>query len=107
VSDTLPQYAAKCDAAIGVTVPDFDCDAGTLVPTTHLAGGRCDRPNRLNGVCDPGSRFQVLTRTADAYVVAHCRKKGLGARRYGVCPALRVAGSRSSPVRSERPSRPR
>ena len=75
-SDTLEEYAQKCDAAIGATVPDFDCDAGTEVPTTHLfvdANGDtfCDRPNRLNRECDPGSRFQVLTRSDDAYVVAH------------------------------------
>ena len=82
VSDTLPQYAAKCDAEIGVTVPDFNCDDGTLVPTTNLANGKCDRPNRLNQECDPGSRFRVLTSSASAYVVAHCRKRGLGAGRY-------------------------
>ncbi len=83
LSDSLPQYAAKCDAAIGVTVPSFDCDAGTLVPTTNHASGKCDRPNRLNEECDPGSKFQVLSNTADAYVVAHCRKQGLGAGRFG------------------------
>ena len=82
-SDTLEQYAAKCDAAIGATVPDFVCDSGTLVPTTNLANGKCDQPNRLNQVCDPGSKFQVLTDTADAYVVAHCRKQGLATGRFG------------------------
>jgi hypothetical protein len=40
------------------------------------AGGKCDQPDRLNRECDPGSRFHVLKRTADAFVVAHCRKKG-------------------------------
>lgn len=74
--DTLEGYAQKCDEAIGVTVPDFNCDSGTLVPTTHFANGKCDRPNVLNSTCDPGSRFQVLANNADAYVVAHCRKKG-------------------------------
>jgi hypothetical protein len=34
-------------------------------------------------MCDPGSRFQVLTNTADAYVVAHCRKKGNADTFYG------------------------
>jgi hypothetical protein len=75
-ADTLEGYAQKCDEAIGVTVPDFNCDSGTLVPTTHVANGKCDRPNVLNKECDPGSRFQVLTNNADAYVVAHCRKDG-------------------------------
>lgn len=82
-SETLEQYAAKCDLATGVTVPDFDCDAGTEVPTTHFANGSCDRPNQLYQVCDPGSRFQVLTNTADAFVVAHCRKQAQAAGQYG------------------------
>jgi len=81
--DTLEEYARKCDEAIGVTVPDFNCDSGTLVPTTHFANGKCDRPNVLKKECDPGSRFQVLTHNADAYVVAHCRKQGLSAGHYG------------------------
>jgi hypothetical protein len=76
LSDTLEAYAQKCDAAIGVTVPDFDCGAGTEVPTTHFANNKCDRPNRLNTECDPGSRFQVLVNNANAYVVAHCRRRG-------------------------------
>src|SRR5258707_1343391 len=72
-ADALQDYAQQCDAAIGATVPDFDCDAGTEVPVTHPVAGpnntvaQCDRPNRLNGVCDPGSRFQVLTRTANVF----------------------------------------
>jgi hypothetical protein len=69
LSDTLPEYAAKCDAAIGVTVPEFHCDAGTVIPTTNLnRDGSCDRPNRLNQECDPDSTIRVLTNTADAYV---------------------------------------
>ncbi len=83
VSDTLQQYAARCDAVIGVTVPDFNCDDGTTVPTTHFADNKCDQPNRLNKVCDPGSRFRVLTDTPEAYVVAHCRKQGHVAGHYG------------------------
>jgi hypothetical protein len=43
----------------------------------------CDRPNVLNGVCDPGSKFQVLAQTGDAAAVAHCRKQGKGTGRYG------------------------
>ena len=88
-ADELQDYAQQCDAAIGATVPDFDCDAGTEVPVTHPTvgtGGQvtlCDRPNRLNQQCDPGSHFQVLTRSNDAYVVGHCRKKGNPAGEYG------------------------
>ena len=36
----------------------------------------CDKPNVLSGTCDPSSKFQVLARTADAIVVANCRKGG-------------------------------
>jgi hypothetical protein len=36
----------------------------------------CDAPNVLNGQCDPRSKFQVLAQTADAIVVANCRKEG-------------------------------
>ncbi|RKH67184.1 hypothetical protein D7W81_14260 [Corallococcus aberystwythensis] len=83
LSDTLEQYAAKCDAAIGATVPDFNCELGTVVPTTNHVNGKCDRPNRLNQQCDPGSRFQVLKDTADVSIVAHCRKQGNAANYYG------------------------
>ncbi|WP_147451940.1 hypothetical protein [Corallococcus sp. CA041A] len=83
LSDTLEQYAAKCDAAIGATVPDFNCELGTIVPTTNHVNGKCDRPNRLNQQCDPGSRFQVLKDTADVSIVAHCRKQGNAANYYG------------------------
>lgn len=83
-SDSLEEFARKCDQATGVSVPDFDADAGTLVPTTHLTPGRkCDRPNVLNGVCDPKSRFQVLVNTPAAYVVAHARKQGEPDGQYG------------------------
>src|SRR5262245_16602328 len=81
--EDLAAFAQKCDQAIGVTVPDFVCDNGTQVPATHLVGGVCDRPDQLNQDCDPGSRFQVLTNNANAYVVAHCRKRGLSAGLYG------------------------
>jgi len=74
--DTLEVYAQKCDQAIGVTVPDFVCDKGTVVPDTNPIGSACDRPDQLNQDCDPGSRFQVLTNNTTAYVVAHCRKRG-------------------------------
>jgi hypothetical protein len=83
-SDTLAQYAAKCDAATGIQVPRFSCGDGIEVPGQgSLPAGSapnitCDRPNVLNSQCDPGSRFQVLPgRSADAAAVAHCRKVGL------------------------------
>jgi hypothetical protein len=85
-SDTLEQFAAKCDAAIGVTVPDFNCDAETASepPGNDIdADGKCQQPNQLHQECDPGSKFQVLTRTDDAYVVAHCRKQHHAAGRFG------------------------
>lgn len=86
-SDSLSDYYRKCTDAIGVAVPDFDCDDGTLVPETHLSAApypyaTCDHPNVLNGQCDPGSRFQVLVQTDDVSIVAHCRKKG-GSTGYG------------------------
>ena len=83
-SDTLSEYAAKCDAATGIHVPAFNCDDGTEVPgqgdvpATRPNATRCDQPNVLNRHCDPGSKFQVLPGgTADAVAVAHCRKVGL------------------------------
>ncbi len=83
--DTLEAFAQKCDKAIGVTVRDFNCDEGTPVPVTHMVGSVCDRPDQLNQDCDPGSRFQVLTNNANAYVVAHCRKRNedLNPGKYG------------------------
>lgn len=96
-ADELQDYVKQCDAAIGASVPDFDCDAGTEVPgqggsfsgpPVSRCGSQsgpitCKQPNRLNCQCDPGSRFQVLTRSDDAYVVAHCRKEGGGSGLYG------------------------
>ncbi len=85
--DELQEYEAQCQEAIGATVPDFNCDAGTEVPTTNYQAPKtyrpktaCDRPNHLNGECDPGSRFQVLELkppNPDVYAVAHCRRQGL------------------------------
>lgn len=81
--ESIQNYAAECDRYTGVSVPDFDCEAGTEVPTTNAHGSgealTCDRPNLLNSECDPASRFQVLVRTPDAYVVAHCRKRTVAA----------------------------
>lgn len=100
----LQVYAQQCEAETRIKVPAFVCDdpRSTLVPMTHAfdkedhplsvgpnadfvklydklkkgTDGRCDRPNRLNSECDPGSRFRVLVKNKDAFVVALCRKKG-------------------------------
>jgi hypothetical protein len=88
-ADELQDFAAQCDKAVGVSVPDFDCDAGTEVPgqgnvfSGNQPGATCDEPNRLNKQCDPGSRFQVLINSDSAYVVAHCRKEGGDPGMYG------------------------
>ncbi|MEZ4239414.1 MAG: hypothetical protein R3F59_25310 [Myxococcota bacterium] len=87
-TQTLEEFAADCDAATGITVPDFDCDDGTLVPTTDFGGpyngdGTCDRPNMLHSTCDPDSRFQILEDSGTAIAVAHCRKQGHDPGRYG------------------------
>jgi len=85
--DSTSEYARRCDEVIRTdadqpaTVPAFNCEAGSEVPqnvtgdlsTEH--GTKCDRPNRLNSECDPGSKFQVLYDDNSATVVAHCRKK--------------------------------
>src|SRR5262249_25161692 len=88
-AETLREYAAECDRVIGATVPDFKCDEGTGVPVHNATLGanghmKCDRPSRLLGDCEPGSRIQILeTRSADAYAVALCRKKGMEDDKYG------------------------
>jgi hypothetical protein len=88
-ADALQTYAQQCDEAIGISVPDFDCDAGTDVPVTNPVPGpngtvaMCDRPNRLNKECDPGSRFQVLASTPNVFTVAHCRKQSHASGEYG------------------------
>jgi hypothetical protein len=115
-AESLHDYAEACLKATGVDVPAFNCDdpASTLVPTTHTfdrngnpltvtagsdfvalykqlragSGGRCDRPDQLNQECDPGSRFRVLVNTADAFVVAHCRKKGNPGNTWGDIAAI-------------------
>jgi len=85
--DSLEDFSAKCLAAIGLDVPGFNCDEGTLVPTNNASGTypdqTCDAPNVLEGDCDPGSRFQVLAQTDEAIVVAHCRKQDLDDGFYG------------------------
>lgn len=93
-TQTLQEYAAECDETIGVSVPAFSCLIGAdnlplpVVPTTHKGGlwwppHDCDRPNRLSGVCDPDSTFQVLHRSASVEIVALCRHKGNAPGTYG------------------------
>lgn len=87
-AETLQEYANKCDEAIGklATVPDFICNQGKKVPIDNAKGEYpkivCDRPNRLNEECDPESYFQVLYRSTDAYVVAHCRHRNAADGRF-------------------------
>jgi hypothetical protein len=81
-AETLTEYAKTCNQVIGEEVPDFDCEHGTIIPTTDYNGESCDRPNRLNRECDPDSRFLVLKRTNDVEIVALCRKKGQAAAGY-------------------------
>jgi hypothetical protein len=76
---SLAEYARECDKATGIKVPAFNCGDGVSVPGQGNVprGTLCDQPNVLNGVCDPGSKFQVLPgSTADAVAVAHCRRDG-------------------------------
>ncbi len=63
--DALQEYEAQCLEAIGASVPDFNCDAGTKVPTTHhqvpakyRPQSACDRPNQLmkNAILRVGSK---------------------------------------------------
>lgn len=88
-TESLASYTRKCRAAMGgIDIPGFDCQAptGVEIPETQLSAGvypnqTCDRPNVLNGACDPGSRFHVLVDQKNAAgqqvtIVAHCRKKG-------------------------------
>jgi hypothetical protein len=91
-ADSLVKYTEQCEQATGIKVRGFSCDDGTKVPTTvdgktstatYRPASDCDRPNVLNHECDPGSRFQVLDKTNDAVVVAHCRKQGLRNGEYG------------------------
>ncbi len=84
-ADELSDFARECDAAIGVTVENFDCDheLASAVDPTNFNGASCDAPNQLNKECDPGSQFRVLVNQPNAFVVAHCRKKNSGADFYG------------------------
>ncbi len=90
--ESVKSYAQQCDAAIGLSVPAFDCRLGREVPLTHPTPAnakygqsrfKCDEPNRLNEECDPGSKFQVIAQNATAVVVAHCRNQGRDPDRFG------------------------
>ena len=96
-SDAVEQaYANQCNAEIGFPVPDFDCNdpAFTDVPVSHPNGSSCDFPNRLNGVCDPGSRFRIFKSPPDQFgvsrqfVAVHCRKKGNPGNTFGDIAAI-------------------
>lgn len=79
-SDSLADYSKKCEIATGIKIPKFNCGEGTDVGNQGDVpdGTACNKPNVLNGSCDPGSKFQVLPgRSTDAVAVAHCRKVGL------------------------------
>ena len=82
--ESLVEFSRKCDAAIGETVPSFNCDdpRATEVPDGTASGGNCDFPNVLNHECDPGSHFRRLVETPKAMIVAHCRKEGLDSGQY-------------------------
>lgn len=91
--ETLEQYTQDCEDAVGFVFPDeLSCEVGVPLPgqditcdAQNVSG--CDRPNVLNGRCDPGSRFQRLplkeTDKKDAAVVMHCRKQGYEDGYYG------------------------
>lgn len=96
--ETSTEYTAACVTALELNGPEdlaFDCDdpsKSVEVPETNPVKvlertqevTYCDRPNVLNGECDPGSRFQVVrdVETKDkrgrVQIVAHCRKRALG-----------------------------
>jgi hypothetical protein len=91
--ESLASYARTCKNAMGgIDVPSFDCTKGVEVPDTQGDGlpypsETCDRPNVLNGKCDPGSKFQVLVDQLNAnnqrvVMVAHCRHKGSSADKF-------------------------
>ena len=44
--DTLEEYAQKCDAAIGITVPDFNCDEWDACPNKASDTGECGLSQR-------------------------------------------------------------
>lgn len=77
-AENLEQYAQKCDAEIGVTVPAFKCDEGSVVPGNIAnSSGMCDTPAFLGGHgCSENSTIKVIHNSDDAYIVASCRWNG-------------------------------
>jgi hypothetical protein len=67
----VPADMSLGDAKVGLAVTSATADFDDFMTTK-----KCDKPNILSGVCDPGATFQVLARTADAIAVANCRKLG-------------------------------
>lgn len=78
--ESLQEYAARCEDAMGGEIPGFECEEGSPIPNEDPIppGNLCNAPNVLNRECDPGSKFQVLKRGENdgIYIVAHCRKIG-------------------------------
>lgn len=84
-AESLLEYARKCDEAIGVAVPTFDCDntdpalgpvAVTLAGQGQPGDTSCAYPSRLRGACDPGSKLLRLYNgdaTHPVDIVASCR----------------------------------
>lgn len=54
--DTLVEFAKKCDTAIGDTVPEFDCDDGTLVDEGHVTA-----PMARSRACSAIARTCLIT----------------------------------------------
>ena len=80
-SQNINEYAQQCDKEIGVSVPDFYCSDGHLIPgqgeDTHSIRypGPCDNPQFIFGgnLCNPNSYLSVLHDDGDALIVAVCR----------------------------------
>src|SRR6188472_2091983 len=79
VGSTVPMANLKVGngAVVGLAVTSHNANATTTTGfDKFMTTERCDNPNVLNNACDPGSKFKVLVRTADAIAVANCRKEG-------------------------------
>lgn len=78
---SMVAYAAECDAQIGVSVPQFNCNDGTLIPGQGTGDtkndGPCDNPQMFSSGshCNPGSRLKKLYEDDDVFIVAVCRKE--------------------------------
>ncbi len=72
-----PRWSGS-ESKVGLAVTSHNASAPVTAGFDKFSTtDRCDFPNVLSNQCDPGSRFQVLVRTADAIAVANCRKEGL------------------------------